>query len=140
MGTFGKDTPIDRPSPGGRAAVFVPAEGANEDVAALFRNGSGIVGYGNHDGTISVYFENNRFNEGALFKWEDKAFKAYDRMVKLSPTTNRVSGDADNFVQVGLIEGLEIMVTDMERLRRWLEKTNTLETMPENGNIYAGGR
>lgn len=140
MGTFGKDTPLDRPNPGGRAAVFVPAESANDEIAGLFKNGSGMVGYGNHDGTVTVYFENNRFNESGLFKWEDKCFKAYERMVKLSPTTSKCGGDADNFVQIGLIEGSEILVTDMDRLRRWLEKTNTLDTMPESGNIFAGGR
>jgi hypothetical protein len=140
MSTFGKDTPIDRPSPGGRAAVFVPAKEANEEVAALFKNGSGLVGFGNHDGTVSIYFENNRFNEGGLFKWENKVFKAYERMVKLAPTVSRCMADADNFVQVGLVQGMEILVTDMAPLHRWLQQTNTMDTAPESAEIIAGGR
>ena len=41
MATFGRDTPMERPNPGGRAAVFVPHPEAEEAVANALNNGSG---------------------------------------------------------------------------------------------------
>lgn len=136
MVTFGKDTPLDRPSPGGRAAVFVPHNDADETVKELLKNGSGMVGFGNPDGTVTVYFENNKFNDSALFSWQNKCFKAYERMVKSAPTVNKVTADAGNFVQCGLIEGMEILVTEMEQLHKWLKKCNAMDTAPESANIH----
>ncbi|HEY5800883.1 MAG TPA: hypothetical protein VIT92_11725 [Burkholderiaceae bacterium] len=141
MSTFGKEVPIDRPAPGERAAIFVPAREGDEAVKSLFKNGSGLVGFGNHDGTVTVYYENNRFNESVLFKWEQKVFKSYERMVKSMPTTSKVVSDADNLVQIGLIQGSEILVKDMEVLHRWLTQTGTMDTAPEGPEIFAtGGR
>ena len=45
MATFGRDTPMDRPNPGGRAAVFVPHPEAEEAVTDVLKNGSGMVGF-----------------------------------------------------------------------------------------------
>lgn len=137
MTTFGRDTPMDRPNPGGRAAVFVPRIDAEEAVLELLKNGSGMVGYGNSDGSVQVYFENNKFNDGALHSWQNKVFKAYDRMVKGSPTVNKLSCDAGNLEQVGFIEGPEILVRNMDKLAEWLKRTNTLDSAPEGPEIHA---
>ena len=137
MSTYGRDTPVDRPSPGGRAAVFVPRVDAEEAVAEMLRNGSGMVGYGNIDGSVMVYFENNKFNDPALHSWQNKAFKAYDRMVKGAPTVNKLSCDAGNLDQVGYIQGAEILITDMAPLTEWLKRTNTLDSAPEGPEIHS---
>lgn len=137
MVTFGRDTPMDRPNPGGRAAVFVPQPDAEEAVRDVLKNGSGMVGFGNPDGSVTVYFENNKFNDSALFKWESKVFKAYDRMVKRSPTVNKLTCDAGNLEQVGFIEGPEILVRSMDSLAKWLQRTNALDSMPSGPEIHA---
>lgn len=135
MATFGRDTPMERPNPGGRAAVFVPSLEVEEAVAAAFNNGSGMVGFGNADGTVTLYFENNRFRDGGLFKWESKAFKAYGRMVERMPTVNKLVCDAANLVQVGFIQGQDILVRDMEQLAAWLQRSGAADSMPESAEI-----
>jgi hypothetical protein len=137
MLTFGRDTPMDRPHPGGRAAVFVPRPDAEEFVREALKNGSGMVGFGNPDGTVTVYFENNRFGDSSLFRWEHKVFKAYDRMVKGSPTVNKLTCDGGNLQQVGFIEGPEILVRNMDSLHEWLQRTNALDSAPEGPEIHA---
>jgi hypothetical protein len=138
MAMFGSDTPMERPDAGGRAALFVPNPAAEEAVAQAFNNGSGMVGFGNMDGTVTVYFENNRFGEGGLHKWENKVFKAYGRMVERLPTVNKLSCDAANLVQVGFIEGQEILVRDMDKLAEWLKKCDAFDSMPDAPQIFAG--
>lgn len=128
---------MDRPNPGGRAAVFVPRTDAEEAVAEVLRNGSGMVGFGNADGTVTVYFENNKFNDSSLHLWQNKVFKAYDRMVKRSPTVNKLTCDAANIEQVGFIEGSEILVRNMPALHEWLQRTNTMDSAPEGPTIIA---
>ena len=137
MSTFGKDTPIDRPGPGGRAALFVPIVDAEETVKLAFKNGSGMAGYGNQDGSVMVYFENNKFNDSALHSWQNKVFKAYGRMVQGSPTVNKLACDAANLIQIGFIQGTEILITDMAPLTDWLTRTNTLDSAPEGHEIHA---
>ncbi len=138
MGTYGRDTPPDRPSPGGRGAVFVTAEAAEEPVTDVVKNGAGIVGFGNADGSVTIYFEANKFNDSSLHKWENKVFKSYDRMVKQSPTVNKVTADADNFIQIGIIEGTEILVRNMEKLQSWLQRQGAADTMPDGPEIHFG--
>lgn len=138
MTTFGYDTPMERPRPGGRAAVFVPHPEASEDVAAALNNGSGMVGFGNPDRTVTIYFENNRFRDPALHAWQAKVFKAYGRMVELSPTVNKLTCDSENVVQIGFIEGSEILVRDMAKLQAWLERSGAPDSMPEGPEIHAG--
>jgi hypothetical protein len=138
MAMFGSDTPMDRPYAGGRAAVFVPNPEAEAAVAEKFDNGSGMVGFGNRDGTVTVYFENNRFRDPGLHKWENKVFKSYGRLVERLPTVNKLSCDAANLLQVGFIEGQEILVRDMDKLAEWLRKCDTADSMPESHEIFAG--
>jgi hypothetical protein len=135
MATFGRDTPMERPNPGGRAAVFVPSPEVEEAVAAALNNGSGMVGFGNADGTVTLYFENNRFRDSGLFKWESKAFKAYGRMVERMPTVNKLVCDAANLIQVGFIQGQDILVRDMEQLAAWLQRSDAADSMPESAEI-----
>jgi hypothetical protein len=87
---------------------------------------------------VTLYFENNRFRDPGLHKWESKVFKAYGRMVERSPTVNKLSCDASNLVQVGFIEGNEILVRDMEKLAEWLRKSDAADSMPESHEIFAG--
>lgn len=136
MITFGQDTPMERPNPGGRAAVFVPHAGAEAAVAEAFSNGSGMVGFGNADGTVTVYFENNKFRDPGLHKWESKVFKAYARMVERLPTVNKLSCDAANLTQIGFIQGTEILVRNMDQLEQWLQKSNAGDSMPESAEIH----
>jgi hypothetical protein len=135
MSTFGRDTPMDRPSPGGRAAVFVPAIEADDAVRDALKNGSGMVGFGNQDGSVTVYFENNKFNDPGLHLWENKVFKSYDRMVKGSPTVNKLTCDALNLEQVGFIEGAEILVRNMARLAQFLQQSGAANTAPASAEI-----
>jgi hypothetical protein len=128
---------MDRPNPGGRAAVFVPHPDADEAVANAVNNGSGMVGFGNPDGSVTVYFENNKFRDPGLHKWENKVFKAYGRMVERLPTVNKLTCDATNLEQVGFIEGPEIMVRDMDKLAQWLTRSNAADSMPEASDIHA---
>ena len=128
---------MDRPSPGGRAAVFVPHLEAEEAVAQALRNGSGMVGFGNPDGSVTVYFENNKFNDSALHAWQNKVFKSYDRMVKGAPTVNKLTCDAANLIQVGFIEGPEILVREMGELGTWLERSNATDSAPAGPEIHA---
>jgi hypothetical protein len=128
---------MDRPNPGGRAAVFVPRADADQAVAEALKNGSGIVGFGNTDGSLMVYFENNRFSDPALHAWQSKVFKSYDRMVKGVPTTSKLSCDAGNMQQIGFIEGTEILVRDMGALTEWLRRTGALDSAPAGPEIHA---
>ncbi len=137
MSTFGNDVPMDRPNSGMRAAVFVPRADAEEAVATALKNGSGIVGFGNRDGSVMIYFENNRFNDPALQSWQNKVFKSYDRMVKSAPTVNKLTCDAVNLHQVGAIEGPEILVRDMNALMEWLQRTNSTDSAPAGPEIHA---
>jgi hypothetical protein len=135
--TFGRDTPMDRPNPGGRAAVFVPRADAEETVTEVLKNGSGMCGFGNPDGSVTVYFENNKFNDSSLHLWQNKVFKAYDRMVKRSPTVNKLTCDAANLEQVGFIEGTEILVRGMPALVEWLQRSNAADSVPASAEIHA---
>ncbi|MDB5963329.1 MAG: hypothetical protein JWP59_4623 [Massilia sp.] len=137
MTTFGFDTPMERPRPGGRAAVFVPHLDAIEAVREAVNNGSGMVGFANPDRTVTIYFENNRFRDASLHAWQAKVFKAYGRMVELSPTVNKLTCAGENVVQIGFIEGSEILVRDMAKLQAWLESSGAADSMPDSAEIHA---
>jgi hypothetical protein len=130
VSTYSKDTPIGRPDTDGRAAVFVPSETFDAGTNAAIRMGSGIVGFGNPDGTLTVYFEGNRFDETSLHKWENKARKAYDRMVMGAPTVSKAKINASMLEQIGTIDGMGIHLKQPERLEQWLTRANALDTAP----------
>ncbi|MGK5025489.1 hypothetical protein [Janthinobacterium sp. RB2R34] len=129
--SYGKDTPVGRPDIDGRAGVFVPTEEFDINNSTTFRKGAGIVGFGNHDGTLTVYFESNRFDESNLHKWENKARKAYDRMVMGAPTVSKGKFDARFLEQVGVIDGMGINLKHPERLTQWLAVSDLSDTAPE---------
>ena len=135
MTTYGREAPMDRPHPGARAALFVPHPQADEAVAAAFSNGSGIAGFGNPDGTLTVYFENNRFRDPGLATWAGKVAKAYGRMVERLPTVNKLVCESANLEHVGFIQGTEILVRDMQLLEAWLKRSGAADSMPEQAQI-----
>lgn len=135
ISTLGKDTPVGRPDIDGKAGVFVPT--AEFDIAnsATIKLGAGIVAFGNPDGTLTVYFEANRFDDSSLHRWEHKARKAYDRMVMGAPTVSKTKLDAKLLEQVGIIDGMGINLKNPEGLQRWLEQSNALDTAPDQAVV-----
>ncbi len=130
VSTYSKETPVGRPDTDGRAGVFVPTEAFDLSNTTTIRLGAGIVGYGNPDGSLTVYFEANRFDEANLHKWENKARKAYDRMVMGAPTVSKAKIDAKMVEQIGFIDGSGIQLKHPERLQHWLTLSNALDTAP----------
>ncbi len=135
MATFDKHTPLDRPDVGGKAAVFVPSENTSELVLQAVKNGSGIVGFGNLDGTLTIYYENNRFNDNKLMRWENKVAKAYERMVNVMPTVNRMSSSPGNFDQIGNVAEGAINIWEMDKLLRWLKQTGAMASAPSSERL-----
>ena len=92
--SYGKDTPVGRPDIDGRAACSCPTRTFDLANSTTIRKGAGIVGFGNPDGSLTIYFEANRFDDSSLHKWEHKARKAYERMVMGAPTVSKAKIDA----------------------------------------------
>ncbi|MGO4379636.1 hypothetical protein [Pseudoduganella sp. RAF53_2] len=136
--TYSKDTPVGRPNQDGRAAVFVPTEEFDLPNSTTIRKGAGIVGFGNPDGSLMVYFEANRFDESGLHKWENKARKAYDRMVMAAPTVSKAKMDAKYLEQIGYIDGTGITLRLPEKLQAWLELADAMDTAPESAIVLWG--
>ncbi len=130
VSTYGKDTPVGRPDTDGRAGVFVPTGAFDLENTTTIRKGAGIVGYGNPDGSLTIYFEANRFEDSSLHKWENKARKAYDRMVMGAPTVSKAKMDAKLVEQIGIIDGRGINLKLPDRLQQWLSVSNALDTAP----------
>lgn len=133
--TYSKDTPVGRPDIDGRAGVFVPTSAFDLSNTTTIRKGAGVVGFGNPDGSLTVYFEANRFDDSSLHKWENKARKAYDRMVMNAPTVSKAKIDARMLEQIGTIDGMGIHLKHPERLRQWLELSNALDTAPADAVV-----
>lgn len=129
---IGQDIPVERPDADGRAALFVPSNGVKEDILLTIRNGAAIVGFANHDGTITLYFESNRFDDPALAKWEHKARKAYDRLIDNAPTVSKMNTDQENVEQIGYINGKGITIRRMDSLKRWLTYSDAMASCPES--------
>lgn len=130
VSTYSKDTPVGRPDHDGRAGVFVPSPLFDANANTAIRKGAGIVGYGNPDGTLTVYFEANRFDDSSLHKWENKARKAYDRMVMGAPTVSKAKINANMLDQVGIIDGMGIHLKTPELLEQWLHLSGAGDTAP----------
>ncbi|MBB5606754.1 hypothetical protein HDE71_001193 [Janthinobacterium sp. S3M3] len=131
---------MGRPDIDGRAGIFVPTADFDINNTTTIRKGAGIVGFGNLDGTLTVYFEGNRFDDSSLHKWENKARKAYDRMVMGAPTVSKAKLDARLLEQVGIIDGMGINIKQPERLTHWLTISNLLDTAPEDTVVRWKGR
>lgn len=130
ISTLSKDTPVGRPDLDGKAGVFVPSATFDLANSATIKGGAGIVGFGNLDGTLTVYFEMNRFEDSSLHRWEHKARKAYDRMVMGAPTVSKTKLDAKFLDQVGIIDGMGINLKNLEGLQEWLAQSNASDTAP----------
>lgn len=135
LSTYSKDTPVGHPDIDGRAGIFVPSPEFNFAANASIRMGSAIVGFGNPDGTLTVYFEGNRFDETSLHKWENKVRKSYERMVMRAPTVSKGKLDAKQLELVGLIEGNGITIKHPEKLMHWLTVSNAMDTAPLSDHI-----
>ena len=138
LSTYSKDTPVGRPHVDGRAGVFVPTEEFDVASSTTIRKGAGIVGFGNPDGSLTVYFEANRFDESSLHKWENKARKAYDRMVMVAPTVSKAKIDAKYLEMVGYIDSTGITLKMPERLTEWLAQSDALDTAPAGAVVLWG--
>lgn len=132
---MGQDLPLERPDGNGRAALFVPTASIKDDVLEAVRKGSAIVGFGNHDRTLTIYYESNRFNEPNLVKWEQKARKAFERLADNLPTVSKMVSKPENFEQVGYISSKGILIRRMAKLTAWLEASEALDTGPASENI-----
>lgn len=122
---------MERPDTDGRAALLVPVAGVKEDILMTIRKGAAIVGFANHDHTVTVYFESNRFDDPVLAKWEHKARKAYDRLIDNAPTVSKLTTNPANFEQIGYINGKGITIRRMDSLKRWLAYSDALASCPE---------
>jgi len=136
--TYGKDTPVGLPAVGGRAGVFVPTELFDLANSSTIRKGAGIVGFGNPDGSLTVYFEANRFEESGLRLWENKTRKAYERMVMVAPTVSKAKIEARYLEQIGEIDGNGISLKVPERLAEWLALADAMDTAPASTIIVWG--
>lgn len=132
---MGQDLPLERPDATGRAALFVPTAAIKTDVLETVRMGAAIVGYGNHDRTLTIYYESNRFNDVSLAKWEQKARKAFERLSENLPTVSKMISKAENFEQVGYISNKGILIRRMEKLMNWLDKSGALDGAPASEAI-----
>ena len=133
--TFEKDTPIGHPHPQGQAALFVPITGNQAALPPTIMGGAGIVGFGNSNGTLTVYFENNRFNDSALHKWEKRVQAAYRRMINHLPTTSKLVLQPHQFEQVGLMGAGGLRLTRFDSLKRWLAESNASESAPSSEEL-----
>ncbi|ELX10518.1 hypothetical protein Jab_2c26110 [Janthinobacterium sp. HH01] len=132
---MGQDLPLERPDNTGRAALFVPTANIKDDVLETVRKGAAIVGFGNHDRTLTIYYESNRFNEANLTKWEQKARKAFERLAENLPTVSKMVSRPENFEQVGYISSKGILIRRMEKLMKWLETSDAMDSAPESETI-----
>ncbi len=127
---FDKATPMGRPHRQGQAALFVPIPGFESDLPSTLKNGAAIVGFGNPNGTLTIYFESNRFNDSSLHKWEDKAQAAFHRMIEHLPTTSKSVVPPSQMEQVGIMEADGLRLTRADSLKRWLHHSQALDSMP----------
>ena len=125
-----RDFPSTRPDLNGKAGLFVPSAACDMAHPAALKAGVAIVGFGNADGTVTVYFEANRFDDSSLHKWEHKARKAYERMVARAPTVSKGRLAAADVEHVGTIDGDGISLQHPERLQRWLTWSGAVDTAP----------
>lgn len=136
--TFEKDTPMGHPQTHGHAGLFVPKAGGEAELPANLRQGAGIIGFGNPNGTLTIYFESNRFNDGALEKWESKVQAAYRRMIDHLPTTSKAVIAPHQLEQVGTVRASGLRLTRFDSLMRWLAESQATESAPDSEELNWG--
>jgi hypothetical protein len=133
--TFDKATPMVRPHAHGQAGLFVPISGFEGELPATLKKGAAIVGFGNPNGTLTIYFESNRFDDGSLHRWEDKAQLAFRRMVDHLPTTSKGVAQPNQMEQVGVIDSDGFRLTRFESLKRYLARNDASDTAPSGEEL-----
>ncbi len=133
---FDKATPMARPHRNGQAALFVPIPGFEGELPATLKNGAAIVGFGNPNGTLTIYFEGNRFNDSSLHSWEGKAQAAFRRMIDHLPTTSKATVPPSHLEQVGLMDGDGMRLTRIDSLKRYLTRWDAIDTMPSSEEMH----
>ncbi len=133
--TFDKATPMARPHAHGQAGLFVPIPGFEGELPATLKNGAAIVGFGNPNGTLTIYFESNRFNDSSLHRWEDKAQLAFRRMVDHLPTTSKGVAQPSQMEQVGLMDADGFRLTRFDSLKRYLARNDASDTAPSGEEL-----
>lgn len=136
--TFEKDTPMGHPQPHGFAALFVPIAGNEAELPPNIRHGAGIIGFGNPNGTLTIYFESNRFNDSSLHKWESKVQAAFRRMIDHLPTTSKMVIQPHQFEQVGTMGASGLRLTRFDSLKRWLSYSQAIESAPDSEELNWG--
>lgn len=136
--TFEKDTPMGHPQTHGYVALFVPNPGNEGELPANLRQGAGIIGFGNPNGTLTIYFESNRFNDSALELWESKVQAAYRRMIDHLPTTSKAVIQPHQLEQVGTMRATGLRLTRFDSLKRWLAHSQAMDSAPGSEELSWG--
>ena len=126
----GADVPHGRPDLDGKAGVFVPSAEFDLKNSTTLKRGAAIVGFANDDGSLTIYYEANRFDDSSLHKWEHKALKAYERMIARAPTVSKTRLAAAQVEHIGIIDGDGISLKHPDSLRRWLAWSDAADTAP----------
>lgn len=133
--TFDKDTPMGHPNSNGYAGLFVPLPGSEGELPDNLRKGAAIIGFGNPNGTLTIYFESNRFNDSSLHPWENKVKAAYRRMIDHLPTTSKAVSQPHQFEQVGSVGKDGLRLRRFDSLKRWLAEANLSESAPASEEL-----
>jgi hypothetical protein len=136
--TFEKDTPMGHPQTHGHVALFVPVAGIEAELPDNIRHGAGIIGFGNPNGTLTIYFENNRFNYSDLQMWETKVQAAFRRMIDHLPTTSKMVIPPHQMEQVGTMRADGLRLTRFDSLKRWLAYSQAMDSAPESEELSWG--
>jgi hypothetical protein len=136
--TFEKDTPMGHPQVHGHVGLFVPVAGSEGELPDNCRRGAGIIGFGNPNGTLTIYFESNRFNDSALDMWESKVQMAFRRMIDHLPTTSKAVIQPQQLEQVGTMRANGLRLTRVDSLKRWLADSQAMASAPDSEELSWG--
>ena len=113
--------------------IFVPTADAFTTIAP----GSAIVGRGETDGRVHVYFEGNLHGAINLERFIDRAAVAAGRLEQRYPTVAQAFMPAERLVEVGTFDCdlNRVTLTNEPALAAWLGRTDTLPDSfgPEDG-------
>jgi hypothetical protein len=119
---YSRGTRLYIPRPGSHAAEFIAP-------------GSAIVGHELEDGRIEIYYEGSIYGPHKPF--EEKLLHAWDRCVVSYPTIARSILEADELIQVGVVDAItqpRVRWTDdrrtIEQAQHWLNRNATPKLAP----------
>ena len=92
-------TSTDKPG-----TIYVPAKDSTLNLT--IREGSGIVGIGEHDvnDMVLIDFEGNLYNSVSFKTWADRVYHAWDRATAKYPTIARQLARRSDLIEVGTFE------------------------------------